>query len=177
MTTDHVSKSGMGELASHVGHRVNLVGYGLHGEPPWHDIALECEECDTVIADWQPDEPKPRKKKGKRRMAEPNKRPWTVAPHNWDVCMKDLFPRWLTSRGGIVVYENHVLDSSCLGDKTFMPARFLAQEDDQLHDAPDQYRPNGGLPSQRQQKVDTITLEEFEGSTDKALSCFVKEPE
>ena len=80
---------------------------------------------------------------------------------------------WLKDRGGIIVYENHMLDSSSLGDKTFMPARYLA-EDDKMHDAPEEHRPNCGLPSLRQQKVDHIKLEDF-GSIDEALSCFEKE--
>jgi len=103
-------------------------------------------------------------------------RPWSVTSENWDRCINDLFPRWLKERGGIVVYENHMLDSSHLGDKSFMPARYLAEEDNQLHDAPDEHRPNGGLPSLRQQKVDTIRLEEFDGDIEKALACFIKEP-
>lgn len=100
-------------------------------------------------------------------------RPWSVAPENWDLCINDLFPMWLRERGGIVVYENHMLDSSSMGDKTFLPARYIAEEDNQLHDAPDEHRPHGGLPSLRQQKVDTVTLDEFDGDMDKALACFV----
>jgi len=106
-------------------------------------------------------------------MTEP-KRPWAVTPENWDLCIKELFPKWLKERGGIVVYENHMLDSSHLGDKTFMPARYIA-EDDQMHDAPDEYRPHGGLPSLRQQKVDHIKLEDFP-SVDVALTlCFIRD--
>lgn len=100
-------------------------------------------------------------------------RPWTVAPENWDQCMR-LFPTWLKERNGIVVYENHMFDSSSFGDKTFMPARFIA-EDDQMHDAPDEHRPNGGVPSMRQQKVDHVTLDEFDGDLNKALACFVRD--
>lgn len=74
-----------------------------------------------------------------------------------------------------MVYENHVLDSSHLGDKAFMPARYIAREDNQLHDAPEELRPEGGLPSLRQQKVDHVKLEEFDGDVSKALACFVKE--
>ena len=100
-------------------------------------------------------------------------RPWSVASENWDTCINVLFPLWLKQRGGIVVYENHVLDSSHCGDKTFMPAKYKG-EDDEMHDAPDEYRPNGGLPSLRQQKVDHIKPEDF-GSLEKALECFIKE--
>lgn len=89
--------------------------------------------------------------------------------------MENLFPKWLKERGGIVVYENHMFDSSCFGDKTFMPARYEA-EDNQMHDAPEEHRPNGGLPSMRQQKVDHIKLEDFPGIED-ALKCFIKEAE
>ena len=100
-------------------------------------------------------------------------RPWSVAPENYGRCITDLFPKWLKERGGVVVYENHVMDSSCLGDRTFMPARFIA-EDDQMHDAPKEHRPNGGVPSMRQQKVDHIKLEDFTG-VEEALKCFVQE--
>jgi len=96
-------------------------------------------------------------------------RPWTVALENYGRCMKDLFPMWLKERGGIVVYENHMMDSSHFGDKSFMPARFIAAEDDQLHEAPPRI---GDVPSRFQERVDTITLEEFAGELDKALACF-----
>lgn len=102
-------------------------------------------------------------------------RPWTVAPENWELCINKLFPMWLKERDGIVVYENHMLDSSHLGDKSFIPAHYIAEEDGQLHDAPEEWRPNGGLPSLRQQRVDHIKLEEFDGDVSKALACFVME--
>lgn len=105
-----------------------------------------------------------------------NNRPWTIAPENWDKCIKSLFPKWLKERGGICVYQNQTLDSSRLGDKTFVPARYEG-EDGRLHDAPDEYRPHGGLPSLRQQKVDHIKLEDFEGDIQSALKCFVREEE
>lgn len=72
-----------------------------------------------------------------------------------------------------MVYENHMMDSSHAGDKTFLPARYIATSGE-LVDAPEEWRPNGGLPSLRQQKVDHIKLEDFGGVAD-ALSCFVKE--
>jgi hypothetical protein len=103
-------------------------------------------------------------------------RPWPVKADIAYGCLKSLFPMWLRERGGIVVYENHMLDSSHLGERTYMPARYLAEEDNQLHDAPEEYRPNGGLPSLRQQKVDHIKLEDFGGDIDKALACFKEEP-
>jgi hypothetical protein len=102
-------------------------------------------------------------------------RPWGVSSQNWNQCIHDLFPKWLKERGGIVVYENHVLNSSHLGDRSFMPARYIA-EDNQLHDAPEEHRPHGGLPSLRQQRVDHIKLEDFGGNVDEALGCFVVEP-
>ena len=102
-----------------------------------------------------------------------SERPWTVAPENWDACNSELFPRWLKERGGVVVYENHMMDSSYMGDKTFLPARYIAT-DGQSVEAPDEWRPEDGLPSLRQQKVDHIKLEDFEG-VDDALRCFVKD--
>ena len=103
-----------------------------------------------------------------------SERPWSIAPENYARCIEDLFPKWLKDRGGIVVYENHFFDSSSFGDKTFMPARYVAEEDNKMHDAPNEYRPNGGVPSMRQQKVDHITLDEF-GGIKEALACFEKE--
>ena len=102
-------------------------------------------------------------------------RPWGIASENYDRCIQTLFPMWLRDRGGVVVYENHVMDSSRLGDKTFMPARFVA-EDNQMHDAPEEHRPNSGVPSMRQQKVDHIKLEDFAGVED-ALQCFAQDSE
>jgi len=104
-----------------------------------------------------------------------DQRPWTIAAGSWNLCMK-VFPTWLIERQGIVVYQNQVMDSSHLGDKSFMPARFIAEEDDQMHDAPDEFFPDGGgLPSLRQQKVDHITIEEFDGDAEALIeACFVK---
>jgi hypothetical protein len=82
-----------------------------------------------------------------------------------------LFPTWLKERSGIIVYENRMLDSSHLGDTTYMPARFYAIGDTVLHDAPKRI---GDVPSRFQEKVDHITLEEFGGELDKALACFTE---
>jgi len=102
-----------------------------------------------------------------------SKRPWSVYKDSWIPAL-ELFSTWLKERGGIVIYENHVMDSSHFGSTAYMPAQYIADEDGELHDAPDEYRPNGGLPSMRQQKVDTITLAEFDGDMNKALECFAK---
>jgi len=96
---------------------------------------------------------------------------WTISPENYELCVKELFPMWLKERGGIIVYENHMFDSSSFGGQTFLPARYIA-EDNKMHDAPGEYRPHGGLPSFREQKVDHIKLEDF-ASVDEALKCFV----
>ncbi len=101
-------------------------------------------------------------------------RPWKIDGGVWNQCM-ELFPKWLRERSGIVVYENHVLDSFYLGQTTFMPAKFIAEEDNQLHDAPEEHRPHGGLPSMRQQKVDVVRLEDFGGDVVQALACFVRD--
>lgn len=70
------------------------------------------------------------------------------------------------------MYENHVLDSSALGHRTFMPATYEAV-DDRMHQAPDEYRPHGGLPSLREQRIDHIKLEDFGGDVDRCLAvCF-----
>ena len=101
-------------------------------------------------------------------------RPYPIDRNKWVGCTENLFPVWLRERGGIVVYENHMMDGSHMGEQTFMPARYIAAEDNQLHDAPEEYRPNGGLPSQRQQKIDHIKLEDFGGSIEAALECFIR---
>ena len=102
-------------------------------------------------------------------------RPWEINTDVWEQCMV-LFPLWLQERGGIVVYENHMLDSSRCGDRTYMPARYYATDHngtDVLCDAPDEWRTNGGVPSCRQQKVDHIKLDEFGGDLARALEkCF-----
>lgn len=89
-----------------------------------------------------------------------DRRPWIVHREAAATC-KVLFPKWLREREGIIVYQNQTLDSSHLGETAYMPARFIAQEDDHLHWAPLENRPNGGLPSLRQQQVDLIVLADY----------------
>jgi len=102
------------------------------------------------------------------------RRPWSVFGETFET-LQGLAQKWLKERGGIIVYENHMMDSSRLGDTTFMPARLIAEEDDQLHDAPMEHRPNGGLPSCRQQAVDHITLEQYDGDPVRAFNeAFVR---
>ena len=89
-----------------------------------------------------------------------DRRPWMVHFEVADQC-RALFPKWLMERGGIIVYENHMMDSSHLGETTFMPSKFVAEEDDKLHWAPLENRPDGGLPSLRQQQVDLVELSDY----------------
>lgn len=98
-------------------------------------------------------------------------RPWKIAPGSYLQCMEKLFPMWLRERGGIVVYENHTMDSSHFGDRSFMPAKFYTK-DDELHDAPQRI---GDVPSRMQERVDHITLKEFGGELNRVLACFVEE--
>jgi len=103
-------------------------------------------------------------------------RPWEINADVWDRCMM-FFPNWLEKRGGIVIYENQNFDSSHFGDRSYMPARFIAEEDDELHDAPAEHFPDHGIgmPSLRQQKVDHITYEEFNNDgVALMVACFVK---
>ena len=102
------------------------------------------------------------------------RRPWVLCKEAYEQVVR-LAPMWLKERGGIVVYENHVMDSSRLGETTFMPAKFIAQEDDQLHDAPMEHRPNGGLPSCRMEAVDHIMLEQYNGDVEKTVAAAFKE--
>jgi hypothetical protein len=98
-------------------------------------------------------------------------RPWPIDKENYERCVKGLFPQWLKERGGVVVYENHMMDSSQRGVLAFMPARFVAT-DNLMHDAPPRI---GDVPSRFQERVDTVRLEEFAGELDKALACFKEE--
>jgi len=101
-------------------------------------------------------------------------RPWEVNPENWRRCIFDpgLFPKWLRERGGIVVYENQLLDSSSMGNKTFMPAKFYAEGHVELQDAPEQFSPDGNC-STIQVKVDHITVDEYGGDLDLIIgNCF-----
>lgn len=104
------------------------------------------------------------------------RRPWAVHTEEAFSSLQNLAQKWLKERGGIIVYENHMMDSSHLGETSFMPARFIAEEDDAMHDAPMQRRPHGGLPSLRQEAVDHITAEQYDGDPVNAFNeAFVKE--
>jgi len=62
--TSELQKSEFDQLSTHIGHQLELVGYGKHGKPPWVDLAIECHDCDAVIANWTcVEQPKKRKKK------------------------------------------------------------------------------------------------------------------
>ena len=43
---------GYEDLKGHVGHNVAVVGYGVTGEPPVN-IAIECEDCNCVLLDFE----------------------------------------------------------------------------------------------------------------------------
>jgi len=49
-------------------------------------------------------------------------RPWKVNPDIW-FGTKELFDKWLRERNGIVVYENHMMDSSRLASATLVAKR------------------------------------------------------
>jgi hypothetical protein len=85
--------------------------------------------------------------------------------------LQRLGPMWLKERGGIVVYENCYIGSINGGHLTCIPARFLAEEDNAMHDAPMEYRPFDGVPSKREQAVDYITLEQYDGDAEKAMAA------
>jgi hypothetical protein len=53
----------------------------------------------------------------------PKKRPWEVNPENV-AQVRELFPKWLETRHGIVVYECPNFDSSAMGNKTFLPRMY-----------------------------------------------------
>jgi hypothetical protein len=56
MTIHETTQAAFDQLAGHVGHHVQLEAYGKGGKPPWVGLALECQECDAVIADWSVNE-------------------------------------------------------------------------------------------------------------------------
>jgi hypothetical protein len=100
-------------------------------------------------------------------------RPWGINPEQWNEELKSLFSTWLKDRGGIVVYENQMFDSSAFGSRSYVPARYYAEGSSVLHPAPQWI---GDLPSERQHKVDHITLEEFDGDVERLLAeCFTEE--
>ena len=43
-------------LAEHIGHKIVFVGYGENANPPWVNLAVECEDCGCVIVDWECDD-------------------------------------------------------------------------------------------------------------------------
>ena len=52
-----MSASGFSDLQPHVGHSVEVVAYSGHDGPPW-GVAIECEECNVVLLDFdEGDEP------------------------------------------------------------------------------------------------------------------------
>lgn len=107
-------------------------------------------------------------------MSDLKHRPYEVRTEVWDRCM-EKFPKWLTERGGIVVFENHMLDSSKLGDRTYVPARY-EDESGSMVDAPKDFWNSWGLASTIQSRIDHITLEEFGGDVEKCIAaCFKKE--
>jgi hypothetical protein len=47
------------KIAVHWGHPVNIVGYGAKlGHNQWENMAIECEDCNEIIADETWIEPK-----------------------------------------------------------------------------------------------------------------------
>jgi hypothetical protein len=74
------------------------------------------------------------------------RRPWEVNPENVEL-VRRLFPMWMDKRHGIVVYECPAMDSSAMGNKTFMPYMFEA-EDDQFHPCPLVRSPTGNCSDQ-----------------------------
>jgi len=91
------------------------------------------------------------------------RRPWEVNPENVEQ-VRRLFPKWLKERHGIVVYECVAMDSSALGNRSFMPRMFEAQ-DDKFHPAPNVRSPTGNA-SDQEWPVDWISMDQtFDGWT------------
>jgi len=88
-----------------------------------------------------------------------DRRPWKVGNIAAEK-LKPLLPTWLAERGGVIVYENHTLDSSDMWNTMFLPRKYL-MEGDVLTDAPT-VRWQGGLPSRWKEQVDFIELSEYD---------------
>jgi len=41
------------DLMSHYGHCIVVARYGKHGKPPWFNVAIECEDCNEVLVDYE----------------------------------------------------------------------------------------------------------------------------
>jgi hypothetical protein len=97
-------------------------------------------------------------------------RPHEIDADIWDD-IEVLFHVWLRERGGVVVYENQNFNSSELGAKSFMPAKYIAR-DEKTYDAPARI---GDVPSRFQERVDHIKLEDFDGDVERVFAaCFTK---
>ena len=46
-----MSVSSFEELDSHHDHKIEVVRYGLPGQPPWN-VAIECVDCGMVLMDF-----------------------------------------------------------------------------------------------------------------------------
>jgi len=77
-----------------------------------------------------------------------DRRPWKFAKEVLEK-IRELGPKWLLERGGIVVYQNGDMCSSRLGDMSVIPAKYIA-EDDKMHDAPPWHESGTGCCSRRQ---------------------------
>ena len=74
-----MSSSNFEELSWHIGHGVEVVSYGKRGYI--YNIAIECNDCGTVVLDY--DNPKNAyldKKNGKETSAERKERAEVVSP-------------------------------------------------------------------------------------------------
>ena len=82
---------------------------------------------------------------------------------------KNLVRKWLLERGGVVLYMNVDFCSSNFGACSFLPANFIAQEDDQMHPAPSRL---GDVPSRFKYPQDFICLEQYGGDIERTLGVF-----
>ena len=81
-----------------------------------------------------------------RQMRGVERRPWEVNPENVEQ-VRRLFPKWLKERHGIVVYECPAMDSSAMGNKTYMP-RMMDALGASGYPAPKIYSPTGNCSDQ-----------------------------
>ena len=46
------AKDGYYDLKKHLGHKIVIVGYGGDEDGDWANIAIECEDCNEVLVDF-----------------------------------------------------------------------------------------------------------------------------
>jgi hypothetical protein len=51
-----MSATNFKDLEAHIGHNIVCVGYGKDGKKPYQNVAVECEDCNEVLLDYDRDQ-------------------------------------------------------------------------------------------------------------------------